>query len=186
MDNRNLCLLTTCLAFSAMSCGDAVPPPGEGAVVISTSASSAAPIGQGFGCDASTALVWANNDVAPSTVSAGELLVDGRDGAGVSCTVSGGGPYTVRAEVSNGGSRFALNGTVNADGKGTAYVEFWDPKRYATVSDPSCTIETGTGNLTIASGSIWATVNCSNLKVTGDAYFWCAARAVVVFKSCGE
>ena len=183
MDNRINGWLLAFSAFSALSCGDAVPPPGEAAVAISIASSPAGTFGTS--CKAHS-LVWASNDVGPNVTSPGELLVDGRNGAGVTCSVAGGGSYRISGSVDYGGARFSVIGSVNTDGTGTASVDFYDPVLYNGLTDPSCTVTASGGSYKVESGAIWANVKCLNLRSSGDAYTWCSGDATVVLKSCSE
>jgi hypothetical protein len=178
----NLGWCSAVAAFAALSCGEAVPPPAEGAVTISLFPSRTAPTS--YSCP-SHSITWAVGGLGPNSASTGDLLVNGHDGATVSCTVSGDGEFDVKGSVRQNGASFSFSGKAKADGTGTVRVEFWDQANSTNQSDDACTIQFDTGSYEIAPGAVWAGITCSHL-VSEYPYQWCAANATVVFKSCGE
>lgn len=121
MDIRNLGWLVTLAAFSTSSCGDAVAPPPEGAVTISVATSSAT----NGSCSPPFTMNLVAGTVPPSPTATGELLVDGRDGATVSCKVKGNGSYDISARIAYRSSWINISGKLNEDGTGTASVSLW-------------------------------------------------------------
>jgi hypothetical protein len=185
MDIRNNGWVATLLALSALSCGDAAPPPPEAAVAIALYPSNTA--SSSYGCP-SHSLGWTSDGTEPTATSPGGLLVDGQDGADVECKVKENGTFVVSATVENDGIEFGLTGTVNADGTGTASVSFYDPTLIGGMRDSNCTISLGTDtdNYAVESGALWAAVSCNKLTTPDYQGIWCAGNAVVVFKSCDE
>lgn len=191
MDIRNNGWVATILALSALSCGDALPPPAEGAVAISLRPSSSPT--PGYSCE-SFSLSWTSNGISPTISSPGGLLVDRQGGADVSCRASGKGTYNVSGTVGGGRSgEFSFSGTVNevagTDGtNGTVSVSFYDIDHVRSLQGIDCTVSLGTDadSLTVESGALWATIACGKLTSPDDRGLWCAANAIVVFKSCDE
>lgn len=182
MDIRNNGWIASLLALSALSCGDAVPPPAEAAVSITLSPSGTA--GAQYTCSFHT-LSWTSG-TAPTSNETGGLLVDGQDGASVSCKVKGDGTYTITGSVKFEDSRFDLGGSISESGTGTVSVSLWDKNLLTSIQDPACTITVGQSSLAVESGALWAQVACSHFTTPDNRYLWCAGTGIVVFKSCEE
>jgi hypothetical protein len=117
------------------------------------------------------------------------LLVNGKDGASVTCRVSGKDEFEVTGRINYKSSWFTINGTLNsADGTGTASVSLWYQNGPGeTISDPACTLRLGTGGYKVESGAVWASVSCSALRSPpSNPNVWCAGTATFVLKSCDE
>ncbi|MGC4063359.1 MAG: hypothetical protein QM784_01635 [Polyangiaceae bacterium] len=182
MKLRNLGWCSAIAAFVALSCGDAVPPPAEGAATIALFPSKTAPTT--YTCETHS-ITWAGNGLGPNSASTGELLVNGHDGATVSCKVSGDSSYDVKGSIRQNGATFSFSGKVDSNGTGTVRVDFRDQANSTNQTDEACSIQLESGNYEVTSGAIWAGITCSHL-VSDFRYRWCAANATVVFKSCSE
>jgi hypothetical protein len=180
MNTHSVGWLAIAVALSLLSCGDATPPPGEGAVSISISPSGLSPANHG--CSISQTVLLGN--AAPGPASQGGTWVDGEGGHAVSCSVSGDGTFSVSGEISADRAYFRINGTVQAGGTGTAKVSMFVASTGDSLYDATCTIS-ATGDYKVEKGAIWAGVTCSNLK-SSDLFQWCAATGTFVFKSCAS
>ncbi|HEY5962079.1 MAG TPA: hypothetical protein VIV60_36235 [Polyangiaceae bacterium] len=183
MNTRSLAWMTIPAAMLSISCGDAVPPPGEAAVSVQIGNSRDAP--GGYACGQSHTLIWGNT--GPSSSSQGSTWIDGEDGKEVSCSVSGGGTYEFSGKVVGQSSSFSITGSVQAGGTGTASVYFFDTggEFGYVVRDNSCTVS-ATDNYKVEKGAVWASFHCSHMTSAEDMYLWCDANGTFVFKSCDD
>lgn len=181
MNSRSVAWLTIPAALLSVSCGDAVPPPGEGAVGITVQNSSSAP--SGYACGSPHMLVWGNE--APTPTSQGRTWVDGQNGKKVTCSVKGGGSYEFSGTLSGNDSSFSIRGTAQEGGTGPASVYFFDSNMAFGLGDEACTV-TVTGDYKVEKGAIWADVSCDHMISSDDMYLWCAARGTFVFKTCED
>jgi hypothetical protein len=181
MNTRILVWLSIPAALSLLSCGDADPPPAEGAAAITVKNSGNATTG--YGCGASHPLVL--GVAAPTPGDKGATWVNGQGGHSVSCAVSGSGTYTVSGEISGGNLNFRISGTATQGGTSTATVALFDPVLALGMSDSACTINVQ-GSYAVEKGAIWAAVSCNHLTSSDDNHLWCAADAVFVLKNCAD
>jgi hypothetical protein len=181
MSTRILVWLSIPAALSLLSCGDADPPPAEGAAAITVKNSGSATTG--FACGASHTLVLGT--VAPTPAEPGAAWVDGQGGNSVSCTVRGSGTYTFSGEIRGGNLTFRISGTATQGATSTATVGLFDPVLTTAMSDSACTVNV-LGNYSVEKGSIWAGVSCSHLVSSEDRYLWCAVDAVFILKNCAD
>jgi hypothetical protein len=182
MDTRSLGWLTIPVALTLLSCGDAVPPPAEGAASI-TIQNSTATVGSGYGCKASHTVLW--GDLAPGPSSEGSVWVDGQSGHSVSCSVSGSGTYNFSGTIYGGSNRFTISGTAQAGATTNgARVQVYDTTMGGvSVSDSNCTV-TLDGQYKVEKGAIYAALSCTNLRSGEDMYLVCGATGTFIFKSC--
>jgi hypothetical protein len=177
MNTHSVGLLTILVALSLSSCGDATPPPAEGAVSVNISPSSSSP--PSYGCSISQAMMLGN--AAPGPASQGSTWVDGEGGHSVTCSASGDGTFTFSGEISSGNSRFTISGTVQAGGTGSATVSMFVPSGDG-LYDQNCTVN-ASGDYKVEKGAIWAGISCTSLKSASD---WCGANGTFIFKSCSS
>lgn len=181
MNSRPLAWLTIPAALLSVSCGDAVPPPGEGAVAITVQNSASAT--SGYACGSSHPLLWGKE--APNPSSPGKTWVDGQDGKSVSCKVKGSGTYEFNGKISGNDSSFSISGTAQAGTTTSASVFFFDSNLALGLGDAACSI-TVTGDYRVEKGAISAGVSCNHLVANDDMYLWCAANGTIIFKSCED
>jgi len=126
----------------------------------------------------------------PSTVSPGDRLVDGQNGASIQCSVLGNGPYTVsgtiRAQTYQGDQvTFILtDGVINADKQtGTASVSVNTPQLASTFSGTDCTLVVVGAN--VKPGALWATLACPSISSPSTAQTCgVGSFSTVVFENC--
>jgi hypothetical protein len=178
MDIRNLGWIVTLTAFSTLSCGDAVPPRAEGAasLALHTSATTT-------GSCPSHTLSLMSGLTPPSSTGMGDLLIDGKNDASVSCKVQKDDSYVISGELKHGTQSLSVSGTIASDGTGTFSLSFWDSVLFESLSDTTCQL---TQSYTLDSGSIWASIRCTQLASRSNNSIECAAEATLVFKSCDE
>jgi len=174
--------------LAALGCSDPVPLPNQGAIDLSLHTSATHVNGQdcpvsGKTYDIGDALGTTTQDRTPVTV------INGANGATVSCSVHGGGPFTFSGSIHGNtpdGSTVDLNltnGQVGADkSTGTVDVSLYTQDTLARLSSTggSCTVTTV--GMNIKGGSIWAKVSCP--AVSAPPSYQCGIDATVVFEDC--
>lgn len=177
------------------ACSDPPTPPAQGALLESIQSN-----GSSTGCAASAAEFTAPGNTDPSTgthaslfcdVTAGtgckpnsNIVVDGDNGASVSCTVAGGGPFQVDGSIAIGDIIFTVSGTLDGAG-GKAFLSSSHTSFH--LQDPECaiTIEPNSGQ--IKPGAIWATFDCKKFGDTSIAQEpGCEATGKFLFENCSK
>jgi hypothetical protein len=163
-------------------------PVAQGAVTFSiTEASPAQP---GTACPGGTALtVEIPDDVAglgegPTDVSYTENVVNGADGASVTCAVRGTSTFNFEGKVSQRAHSLTLkNGTIE-NGTGTADLTLTDAKHLSSTlsSSQPCVIDVEPAPLQIKPGSMWAHFSCA--AVVAPPTDRCAAEGYFVLENC--
>lgn len=187
------CSMGECRAPSG-SGGSGNFPPAQGALV-----EAIEPTAGGPGCVASTAPFVSPANVDPvigtlaslnCDLSAGtgcrpneNVVIDGDNGASVTCTVSGGSDtFNVSASLGQGDVEFSVQGMLTASG-GKAFVS--SHHAFHGLQDPQCdvTIEPNKGQ--IVPGGIWASFNCTNFGDPSTAGgVGCTASGKFLFENC--
>jgi hypothetical protein len=123
----------------------------------------------------------------PNTVTPGDRLVDGVNGASIECSVRGTGPYTFSGTISGISSEDATveatitNGVVNADKlSGSATFSVHTPDLGSTFSSESggCTVNVIAEN--VKSGSLWASISCPSVTSPSTGQV-CAIGSISAF-----
>jgi hypothetical protein len=188
--------VTAVFALGALGCSDPVAPPAQGAILARVRVPSP-PIAEKQ-CRVGGAFSFDVPDIA-STKPVEALdqdtylhrVVDGENGASVSCSVSGSSTFTFSGEVRSGakGIRFA-SGTLGADLKGTAVITIIDSTRLSTpLASPgaTCVIDAAAAannRFQVKGGSIWASYSCPTVEAPPtDA---CAADGIFVLENCAQ
>jgi hypothetical protein len=171
--------------LAALGCSDPVPLPAQGAISMSIRKSAATCPDSG-----TTYSVGAPN--SPSTSNPGDSLVDGSNGAHISCSVKGSGggfAFSGTLQASTTVPVYPItvtfsNGVVDATGKGTAAVSVYTPtlSTFYASTDP-CTIQVLGNPLQVKGGSIWASFSCP--AITASLQGECAVGpSVIVLENC--
>jgi hypothetical protein len=181
MNTRNLVGLSIAAALSLLSCGDAVPPPAEGAAGLNVKNSGDATVGNG--CSSPHLIVL--GAAAPTPGDPGATWTDGHDGHRITCSVTGNGTFTVNGTITGPGENFRVDGKATAGETGPASVAFFDPMQTTALSDKNCTMRVD-GSYTVEKGAVWAAVSCSHMVSDDDPHIWCALDASFVFKNCAD
>jgi hypothetical protein len=182
--------------LAALGCSSPAPLPAQGGVTVSIHQPDTAV--QGMMCPISPTQYQMGDPAAPTTISAGDRLIDGQKGASITCSVQSNGSNT----FSFSGNLHAVNtkttpsqvvtinfdsGTIAANGTGTANVLFLSNGLSGSLTSPSgtpCTLTVvppGTPD-TIKGGSIWASFNCPSITSTPSNL--CGLSGVFVFENC--
>jgi hypothetical protein len=176
------------LVIASIDCSDPVPLPAQGAITLSVTTPSQPVPAMMCPVPGKQYLVGSKGN-APTETDPGESLIDG-DGATVSCSVHGSGPYTfsgsLHASTTEGDPITVTftGGTVDADKKtGSVSVNLYTPQLAGNFDSGStpCTVTVINGQ--VKNGSIWAQFSCpsvasppSNLCGIGTSTF--------VFENC--
>ena len=178
------------------ACSDPPSPPAQGAV-----SELIGPNGTGNGCAASGPEFTAppNTDAQNGTsaslqcdTSAGtgcspdsNVVVDGDQNAIVTCSVSGGGPFNVTANLNQGPVAFNLQG-VFTDTGGTGFLSSGHDNFNLQQKDCKIIIEANHGE--IKPGAIWARFDCESYfdpSTPGNGP-GCAATGFFIFENCAK
>lgn len=175
--------------LAALGCSDPVPLPAQGAISLSIQK----PLSNvnGSSCPESGATYQVGGPGIPSTTSTGDSVIDGDNGAKISCSVKGSGPYTFSGSfhgTTPDGNHYPItvsfsSGTVDKDGvNGTVAVSVFTPVLAANFSSTdACTVTVL--NKQIKGGSIWAKFSCPS--ITNPPSGLCrVGDSVIVFENC--
>jgi hypothetical protein len=189
--------VTAVVALGALGCSDPVPPPAQGAFWANVKSVSPTPAGKM--CPSGTSLTFDVPAVDPllnETLDADTYQhhkIDGEDQAEVSCTVKGGGTFTVEGTIKLGAKSLSIsNGTIGDNKKGTARITLQDsamPGFSGALSAPtaSCVIDAAAAagnNFQVKPGSIWAHFECPSVEQAPSGY--CKAEGFFVLENCNQ
>jgi len=176
-------------ALTVLSCSDAVPPPAEGGLWIRIFPMSNAP--PNTACIRTTGhTATIPKDGYPQADGftglendPGKPVVDGENGATVTCKVSG---SSVSGRMNFNHVSFGVSGgKVPASENGTANISSFDPigLNLQSPAGAPCSVTA----LKIQSGAVWATFRCSQYQdPTSQAQSACAAEGVFLLQNCAE
>jgi len=124
----------------------------------------------------------------------GVTVQDGFDGASVSCSIKGTGPYAVQATASYQGASLSIAGTVGADGNGTlTRVTIFSSATGPLTNTEPCTIDASPAPnageaLRIAPGEMFAQIDCPAISNSGtpDVTHCQALANFVLLKNCSK
>jgi hypothetical protein len=165
--------------------GGALPLPNQGSVTLTVARSLNPSNGQACPVPGQT---YPAGQPAPTNLDPGGALVDGEDGAQVTCSVHGAGPFTfsgsLQATTTDGASDPVhvafTQGSIGADLTGTADVSVYTPQLAGNFSGVSCQVQVIGSQ--IKAGSMWASFSCPSLVEPPSSQ--CAASGVFVFENC--
>jgi hypothetical protein len=169
---KNACSRWSFLAvpvLAAFGCSDPVPLPAQGSVTLQLG--GADPVVPATNCPVPDNVYPVGNP-APTSDAFGKPVVDGENGASVSCSVHGSGPYTFSGSLNASASDANKDpititfssGVVNSDKlTGTVTVGVSTPQLGDTFGSGStpCTVTVINGQ--VKGGSIWANFSCPSL-----------------------
>jgi hypothetical protein len=179
--------------------GGAVPPPAQGAFWANVR--SVTPPPPGKMCPSGASLTFDVPAVDPTSLPSQTLdadtyvhrLIDGEDGAQVTCAVKGASAYTLEGTITQGFKSLTISsGTLGADDKGMARITLRDsgnPGFSGNLSAPSanCTIDAAAAlgnNYQVKPGSIWAHFSCATVEQPPSDY--CRAEGYFVLENCDQ
>lgn len=116
-------------------------------------------------------------------------VVNGEDGAAVTCRVAGDTTFEISGKVQLAGRALVIeDGLVSADEPGTASITVIDSERLATrLRGASCVLSVEAGapsNLQIKPGSVWASFSCPSVESPPSDY--CQASGFFVLENCAQ
>jgi len=124
----------------------------------------------------------------------GATVQDGFDGASVSCSIKGTGPYAVQATAAYQGASFSIAGTVGTDGNGTlTRVTIVSSTTGTLTNTEPCKIDASPAPnsreaLRIAPGEMFAQIDCPAIanSSTPDITRCQALASFVLLKNCSK
>lgn len=180
----NLCVLSV---VALASCSDPTEPPAEAAFKGYASPRS------GEACNVAGPASFGTK-VPSSAQDEGATVQDGFQGASISCSIKGTGPYSVQATGAYQGASFSIAGTVGADGNGTlTRVTIFSSATQTLTNTEPCTIDASPApsageTLRIAPGEMFAQIDCPAIanSVTPDITHCQALANFVLLKNCSK
>ena len=177
-----------CSGIPDALCGgsDIQPPPAQGAFAWSLKPVSPAPAGKSCPSAAFTSEIPSNGGLDADTYM--QRVVDGEDGASVTCRVSGSSSFDVSAKLFVAGRALVLDGTITADRLGSAIATVSDSQQLSTsLVGTSCMLDAQAGagqNFQIKAGSLWAGFSCPTVEAAPNDV--CAASGIFVVENCEQ
>jgi hypothetical protein len=170
--------------------GGPIPPPAQGGLRMNFRPSSL-PTGA---CSIGTNIVGiAVGGAYPRYTSGnpGQRVIDGQDGAEVSCKVAGSSQFAVSATIRKEGASFSVAADVASGGMGTGQVTASHPlttlRPFAparSLNDPDCEFRVDETPLEVSVGRIWAAFSCPVVRDEQDVNVACALDGEFVLENC--
>jgi hypothetical protein len=190
---KQLACCAALVVWCSLSCSDPVAPPAQGAFSASVTAASPQPAGKM--CPSGAAQSFEAPTVTEpkdklSTSTYAEKLIDGENGAEMSCTVKGKDTFSFDARIDYRNRTLELTGgVVNPNLEGTARVVVFDQTKLSTPLTSGageCTIRvvTNSNGPQIRAGSMWASFDCPGVQAAPSDY--CRANGVFVLENCNQ
>jgi hypothetical protein len=179
--------VTAFIAFGSLACSDPVPRAAQGAFIVSISGVSLPPMDKR--CPVGAAFTYdvpaVRNTKPLEQLDDNTYLhktIDGEDGATVSCSVkSAAGGFSFSGKIVNGGQALQISdGTLGADGTGTARVFVKSVELSAPLISPSANCVVTTSD--VKAGSMWAHFSCPSVESQPADY--CKAEGTFVLEHC--
>ena len=166
-----------------------VPPPAQGAfsLYITTPAAAGGPCPVAR-TSSSIPLVDGPDGLRADNYQ--QNVIDGNEGAVVSCSVSGTSTFAFEGVLEQAGRSFELsNGVLSVDRRGSADITLVDSQLLPTafLSSTPCTVDavkSPFNNFQVKPGSMWARFDCAVVEAAPGAA--CAANGFVVFENCDQ
>ena len=186
--------VTAFAAVGALSCSDPVPPPAQGAFIVTLSNVSPS---NGKSCPAGTAFTYDVPSVLASkpteTLSSSTYLhwtVDGESNSKVSCSVKGSSSFSFSGRISSGVQTLEISdGVLTNNMSGTARFTVANGMKISNpltspAADCTVTVVNNSKGLQVKPGSLWATFTCSGVEhQPGEA---CQAKGTFVLENCTQ
>jgi hypothetical protein len=172
---------------------DPQPLPAQGAVVFSIEPASTAPAGASCPTSAFTSSIPDTSMTPAEALDADTFMhkvIDGEDGAAVSCHVEEQDGFVFAGDVKLGGRGLRIEGgTLSADRTGNATITVIDNLRLPgdLSSSEACVVNAmlGSGNnFQVHAGAMWAQFSCAAVEAPpSDA---CSANGFFVLENCAQ
>ena len=168
-------------------------PPAQGAAIFSVKAASPQPAGKACPTTAITVGIpdtSATPAEALTDVNYQHNVVDGEDGATVSCRVAPSGGFTFEGQVRRGGQALHIaGGELPAQGSGSAMITIVDsthlsPSLLSSAEPCVVSAMSVVGNLQIKAGSMWASFDCAAVEALPTSS--CEASGYFVLENCQQ
>ncbi len=130
----------------------------------------------------------------PDAIKPGARVVDGEDGASISCTMrNNGGIFSIQGDISHKGVSFDITADVAPGGTGTGQIVHRNPILLEYVKNPDatpCTVSVEDPPLQVSDGKIWAKFACPGLvpeqQPTVHPTLFCEGEGFFVFDNCEQ
>jgi hypothetical protein len=187
--------VTAAIALGALSCSDPVPPPAQGAFIVSLSSVSPpngkqCPSGAASTFDVPPVLASGKPTEILSTNTYLHSAIDGEGDAKVSCSVHGSSSFTFSGRIAAQGKVLEISdGVLTNNMTGTARVMVANGALLSSaLTSPAadCTIKvvTNSKGTQVKAGSLWAEFSCTSLEhQPADG---CGAKGTFVLENCTE
>ena len=169
-------------------------PPAQGAVLFQVRPASPQPTGLSCPTSSFTAGIPDTSLMPTDTLSDTsytQKVVDGEGGVAFSCRVASENGWEFAGEIVLGGRSFRISeGQLPAQGDGSASIRITDALRLegSMASSEPCVVQamstSGTGNLQIKAGSMWASFDCAAVEAPPTSS--CAAAGYFVLENCAQ
>lgn len=187
----SLALAASCGVFCVLptvGCSSPVPPTSKGAWLVTFSS----------GLQTSKCAVNQHNATVGQIDKSqrGDEVTDALDGASVSCTVQGSGPYKVQASASQSGKSLsfsiaAIDKSATAAKPATGNLSYSSPNTagngYVNASDTPCKFwfESGTGE-DVSAGKVWLAFSCDAVRDDGHDSTCAIKSGYAIFENCSD
>lgn len=189
MLKRHLAAAACCALFGSMSCSDSVPLPPQGGANVSVHSAPSTVTPAGKKCPVSGHSAFVGSP-PPDATKAGSRVVDGENGATVSCAVrKSGDVFKVSGSATHKGVSLSVTGEVALGGTGTAKIIHRNPTLLETIQstdDAPCTISVADAPLQVATGRVWAHFSCPGMIANAQPVLFCETEGYFVFENCDE
>ncbi|HET9957542.1 MAG TPA: hypothetical protein VFQ61_23745 [Polyangiaceae bacterium] len=183
------CALPLILGLAALSCSDPVPASAAVGLTLKMQPSASCPYDSNLVDDIGQ-IGGDGKPQSPNSLAGtpGKRVYSGESGLDASCSITGGGPFSISGGGSMSDPRISFNieGTMNANGQGTATMTFASNSiGEGVTSDPgACTltaVQTSDG-VQIHPGAMWAQFNCPSVKNVPTIN--CMAFGELILENC--
>lgn len=184
--------VTAAVALGTLSCSDAVPPPGQGAFIVSLTsgvANKACPSGASSTFDVPSVLASTPTEVLSSNTYL-HRTIDGESDAKVSCSVKGSSSFTFSGRIASGGRVLELSeGVLPNNMQGTARITVANGATLSSsltspAADCVVRVVSNSKGIQVKSGSLWATFTCTSVE--HQPTDGCGASGTFVLENCSE
>jgi len=186
--------VTALAALGALSCSDPVPPPAQGAFLVSLTSVSPSngktcPSGAAFTYDVPSVLASKPTEKLTENTYL-HWTVDGESDAKVSCSVKGSSSFSFSGRISSGVEVLEIsNGVLANNMSGTAQVSLFNGTKLSSAltspgADCMVSVVSNSQGVQVKPGSLWATFICPSVEhQPGEA---CQAKGTFVLENCTQ